>query len=137
MVILAFVGGLGEVVQDGVAEGELLLDVGLFFGELTLELGVGHRTGILKLAEASIGETREEVAVGNDLFQGLAAPVSLAMLRIGKPTKEIVRTVVERIVDKVVAVAEIGFALAVDEGGTLAVEDFAHEDMAQARMIIP
>ena len=99
------------MVQDGVAEGELLLDVGLFFGELASELGVGHRAGILELAEAGIGETREEVAVGDDSLEGTLTDIGDRAVLTHMDTKQVVDQIVGRDTGEVMNLVVQGDAL--------------------------
>ena len=95
-----------------------------FLGELL----VGKDTGVLELTKAIVGD-EGDITIGDDGFKGTAAFVGFAVLGIGKPTEEIFRAVVKRIFDEMVADTEVGFAFAVDEYRSIAVEDLSHDDV--------
>jgi hypothetical protein len=57
------------------------------------------------------------------------------VLGVREPTEEIVRSIVERFFDEMVADTEVGFAFTVNEGRAFSVEDLTHEDVAKTRMI--
>ena len=97
--------------------------------EFGLELLVGEGARVLKLAQTVVGEAIE-VAVRDDRLQGTAPFVSFAVFGSGEPTEEVLRTVVERVFDEVMADAVIRFAFTVDECRAFAVEDLAHDDVA-------
>ena len=97
--------------------------------EARLEIRIGHRTRVLEFTQDGISEA-VEVAIGDEVFQGTATVVGFAVLRVREPAEEIFHAVVERVIDKVMTVTEIGFAFAVKEDLSFTVEDFAHEDMA-------
>ncbi len=97
--------------------------------EAGLELGIGHRARVLEFAEDGIIETNE-IAIWDDVFEGTATFVSFAVLGISKPAEEVLRGIVERIIDEVMTVTEIRFPFAVKEDLAFSVENLAHEDMA-------
>jgi hypothetical protein len=114
-----FVGGARVAVETILAE-----EV-----EFALEIGIGERTRVLEFAQTLVGEEMQ-VAIRNEVFQGTATVVGFVVLRVREPAEEIVRGIVERVIDKVMTVTEIGFAFAVKEDLSLAIENLAHEDMA-------
>ena len=110
------------------------LDEGMFLEvlaegfEFGLEVGIGEGAGILEVAQAGIGED-VEVSIGDECFEGTTAVVRFVVLRVREPAQEVVRAVVERVVDEMMTVAVIGLAFAVNEYFSFTVEDLAHEDM--------
>ena len=115
-------------VGEGVRVGALVAFLA-DLGERRLEFGIGGDSRVLELAQAVVRD-HMEVAIRNDLFEGTAAVVGFGVLGVGEPAKEVFRTVVERILDEVMADTEVGLAFAIGENGSLSVEDFAHDDMA-------
>ena len=105
-------------------------------GEFGLEVLIGHGAGVLEFAQALVGEDMQ-VTIGDDGFEGAATVVRFAVLGVIEPTEEVLRGIIERFFDEMVADTEIGLAFAVDEGRSLAVEDLAHKDMTQTRFVIP
>ena len=97
-------------------------------GKFGLELGIGEGAGILEITQAGIGED-VEVSIGDECFEGTTAVVRFVVLRVREPAEEVVRTIVERVVDEMMTVAVIGLAFAVNEYLSFTVEDLAHEDM--------
>ena len=120
------------VIHDGFGVAFLVLITDL--GEFGLEDLIGHSAGILEFAQAVVGED-VQVAIGDGGFEGAASVIRFTVLGAGEPTKQIFRGVVERFIDKVVALTGIGFTFAVEEDITLPVEDFAHEDVARVRFV--
>ena len=98
-------------------------------GEFGLKVLIGEGARVFEIAQAFIAEYKE-VTIRDDVFERAAAFVGFAVLGAGEPTKQILRGIVERIIDEVVTLTEIGFAFAVGEGRSLTVEDLAHEDVA-------
>ena len=71
-----------------------------------------------------------EVAIGDDRLERAPTAVGDAVLGIREPAEEVLRAVVEGLLDEVVTDAVVGFAVSVDEGRSFAVEDLAHDDVA-------
>ena len=94
-----------------------------------LESDIGHGARVLEFTEDSIVEA-VEIAFRDDLFKGAAAIVCDTMLRVCEPAQEVLRGIVERVFDEVVADTEIGVPFSVDESLSIPVEDLSHEDMA-------
>jgi hypothetical protein len=120
-ILIRLLGGEDRGVYLVIA---LLADL-LQFG---LEVGIGEGAGVLEVAQTGIGED-VEVSIGNEGFEGTTAVVRFVMLCAGEPAEEVVRAVVERVVDEMMTVAVIGLAFAVNEYFSFTVEDLAHEDM--------
>ncbi len=97
-------------------------------GEFGLEVLVRHSAGILEFAQAVVGED-VQVAVRNCGFELATAVVRFAVLGVREPTEEVLRTVVQRVFNEMVADTEVALTFAVDKGGAFTVEDLAHEDM--------
>ena len=125
---------VGEVViHDGFGVAFLVLITDL--GEFGLEDLIGHSAGILEFAQAVVGED-VQVAIGDCGFEGAATVVRFAVLRVREPTEEVLRTVVQRVFNEMVADTEVALTFAVDEGGAFSVEDLAHKDVAQTRFVM-
>ena len=90
--------------EDAGIEGAIVHDADV--GEAVLEVLIGHRTWILKLTEDGIVKATE-IAVWDKFFESASAVVSFAMLGIGKPAQEVLRSIIERVFDEVVADTEI------------------------------
>ena len=114
------------VIHDGFWVVFLVLITDL--GEFGLEDLIGHSAGILEFAQAFVGED-VQVTIGDCSFEGAAAVVRFVVLGVIEPTEEVLRTVVQRVFDEMVADTEVALTFAVDEGGAFTVEDLAHEDM--------
>ena len=104
--------------------------------EFGLELLVGEGARVLEFAQTLIGEA-VEVAVRDDRLQGFATVVRFAVFGKGEPAKEVFRSIVERVVDEMMTLAEIRFAFTVDESRAFAVEDLAHYDVASLIFELP
>lgn len=97
-------------------------------GEFGLEVLVGHGARVLKFAQTLVGEDMQ-VTIGDDGFKGAATVVRFAVLGVIEPTEQVLRTIVQRVFDEMVADTEIRLAFAVDKGRSLAIEDLTHEDV--------
>ena len=98
-------------------------------GELSLEVGVGEDTGVLEASQDVVWDAGQ-VAIGNSGFEGTTSVVGFAVFGIREPTEKVLRAIVERILDKMVADTVVGLALTIDKSGTFAIEYLAHEDVA-------
>ena len=94
-----------------------------------IEVGIGHGARVLEFTQDGIVEAAE-ISVGDDGFESTTAVIGYTMLLTRKPAEEVLRTVVERIFDEMVAEAEIGITFTVNKSWPLTIEDFTHEDMA-------
>ena len=106
----------------------MFLEVFAEGGKFGLEVGIGEGARVLEITQAGIGED-VEVSIGDECFKGPTAVIRLGVFGSRKPAEEIVRAVVERVVDEMMTVAVIGLAFAVNEYFSFTVEDLAHEDM--------
>ena len=96
---------------------------------MLVELFIREGTGILEVAQVFVGEDME-VAIGDDRLERAPTAVGDAVLGIREPAEEVLRAVVEGLLDEVVTDAVVGFAVSVDEGRSFTIEDLAHEDVA-------
>lgn len=103
--------------------------------QFSLERLIAHRPGVLELAEPLVRKV-VEIAVGHDLFQGSAPTVSHNVLGVREPAQQVLRTVVERFFDEVVAEPEIGLAFPVVVRRPFAVEDLTHENVTQTGFVV-
>ena len=109
--------------------GRYKIQFGEFASELGGELVIREDAGVLEAAQDVVWDAGQ-VAIGDGGFQGTTSAVGDGMFGIREPAQEVLRAIVERILDKMVADAVVGLALTIDKGRALAVEDFAHEDVA-------
>ena len=97
--------------------------------EAGLKVGIGHGARVLEFSQTLVGE-EIEVAIRDEGFEGTATVIGFVVLRVREPAEEVLRTVVERIIDEVMTVTEIGFSFAIDEDFSFTVENLAHKDVA-------
>lgn len=126
---------VGEVVGHdggGVGFGEAVFTDP---GEFGLEVLIGHGAGVLEFAQALVGEDMQ-VTIGDDGFEGAATVVRFAVLGVIEPAEQVLRGIIERFFDEMVTETEIGFTFAINEGGSITVEDLAHKDVTQTRFVM-
>jgi len=122
------VGHVGEhEVVGGAGVAVVVLGTDRF--KFALEVFIGHRAGVLEFSQTLVGE-EIEVTIGDEGFEGTATVIGFVVLRVREPAEEVLRTVVERIIDEVMTVTEIGFSFAIDEDFSFTVENLAHKDVA-------
>ena len=111
--------------------------------EFAKEVLVGQVTGVLEFAETLVGN-EIEVAFRNNFFEGTAAFISFAVLLVSEPAEEVLRGIVEQVLNEMMADTEVWFAFSIDESWSVAIENLTHERMtgsasmmAHTRCIIP
>ncbi len=84
------------------------------------------------------------VKISEEVFKDLPSAVGFAVCRAIEPAEEVRRTIVERIVDEMVHLSDVGITVLTDEDGSGTVESERHEDvavlaaeMAHVRRMIP
>ena len=70
-----------------------------------------------------------EVSIGDDGLEGALAVVCDAMLGTCEPAKQVCRAVIEQVWDEMMTDTNVGFAFAVGESRSFAVESKSHEHM--------
>lgn len=70
--------------------------------EFALEVGIGHRAGVLEFAQTLVGK-EIEITIWDDLFEGSLAGIGDTVLLTSEPREEVRRSVVEFIRNKMVA----------------------------------
>ncbi len=72
-----------------------------------------------------------EVSIGDDGLEGFLAVVGDTMLLAGEPAEEISRTIVEQVWNEMMTDTDVGFAFAVGESRSFAVESKSHENVTK------
>ena len=90
-------------------------------GEFLLEEFAGHRTRVLEITQAFVGEDGQ-VAVGDYFAEGTLTSVGFGVLLAGQPAEKVGRAVVQRIGNEMVTNTDILLAVFVFEGRTVTIE---------------
>lgn len=121
---------MGHVVEHDLVRVGAVEMLVLDGGEFLLEEFAGHRTGILEITQTLVGEDGQ-VTIGYDGFEKPLPAVRFGMLLASKPAEEIGGFVVEQVGNEMMTDTDIGFAFAVDEGRSFAVESHSHRYVAR------
>ena len=107
----------------------------------SIEFLTGRDTRVLETAEVGVGKL---VEITDLALEDLPPAVGFAVCRAIEPAEEVRRTVVKGIIDEMMYLSDVGFAVLADEDGTFAVMSECHEDvavlaaeMAHERCIVP
>ena len=126
---LHVVGHVGEhEVVGGARVDAVVLGTDRF--KFALEVFIGHRAGVLEFSQTLVGE-EIEVTIGDEGFEVTATVIGDTVFGVREPAEEILRTVVEGIIDEVMTVTEIGFSFAIGEDFSFTVENLAHKNVTR------